>query len=67
VLACEIEPVRHSQSQAKATGMGLNGEGVKDCRKMGRKMIKEGGDRPLQSRGKMEQTGQEHEPGKKLD
>ncbi len=26
-----MEPVRHSQSQAKATGVGLNGEGIKDC------------------------------------
>ncbi len=32
VLACEIEPISHSQSQSKATGMGLNGEGGKDCR-----------------------------------
>ncbi len=32
VLACEIEPVTHSQSQAKATVTGLNGVGVKDCR-----------------------------------
>ncbi len=43
MLACEIEPARHSQ---------------------GRKRIKEGGNRPLQARDKMEQTGKEHEPGK---
>ncbi len=37
----------------------LNGEEFKVS-----KWIKEGGDRPLQARGKMEQTGNEHEPGK---
>ena len=38
-------------------GLQTNGE-EKD------KRIKEGGDRLLQARGKLEQTGKEHEPGK---
>ncbi len=39
VLACEFEPISHSQSQARATGTGLYAEGEKDCREMGSKRL----------------------------